>query len=149
MLCLLLFAPKLTTPSGSNWEIIANYVSKALTVVFLEVFAFFFLRNYRLIFSEIKYYQQKRNDLQGKVVALRIAIASYEGEAMIERAFDAFLSMPEDKPYTRDHTTESLEREKMLNENQGRVYDLLEKMIEKLGSASTADKRPTDVVETD
>jgi hypothetical protein len=147
VLGVLLFAPSFSPHSGGNWDIVAGYVSKALTVVFLEVFAFFFLRNYRLIFSEIKYYQQKRNDLQGKVVALRIAIASYDNDEMIERAFNAFLTMPEDKPYTRDHTTESLEREKMLNENQGRVYDLLEKAIDKLGSASTAEKKQADTAE--
>ncbi len=138
VLFVLLFVPSLNPHGEGNWDNVAGYISKALTVVFLEVFAFFFLRNYRLIFAEIKYYQQKRNDLQGKVVALRIAIASYDGDKMIERAFDAFLTMPEDKPFSKTKTTENIEQEKQFDHHQKRFYDLMEKMMDTLGGSKSA-----------
>ena len=135
VLAVLLFDPKEGSSDLSAANLITGYVSRIVTVVFLEIFAFFFLKNYRSIFSEIKYYQHERNVLQGKVVALRIAIAHHKGEGLIEKAFESFLNFGKEQVLSKEATTEALEREKLFQQREGKLYDLafkaLEEVIEK------------------
>ena len=53
-------------------------------VVFIEVFAYFFLTLYKSSLSEIKYYQNEITNLESKMVATRVALVFLDSSAQVE-----------------------------------------------------------------
>ena len=62
----------------NTWpSLLSHYIPRLSTVVFIEVFSFFFLRLYRNSLQEIRYYQDQLTDLARQ----RVALSSLEGAA--------------------------------------------------------------------
>jgi hypothetical protein len=62
--------------SAALWRDGLWYLPKLSFVLAVELFAYFFLRLYKVNLTEIKYFQNELTNLEGKYVALRFAIAS-------------------------------------------------------------------------
>lgn len=72
--------------SGSfdSWPaLLSHYIPRVTTVIFIEVFSFFFLRLYRKSLSEIKYYQNELTTLDAQHVALAAASQLDDTQARI------------------------------------------------------------------
>lgn len=63
-------APSLQEP----WQFVTYFVPRLTLVIFIEVFAYFFLRLYKASLSEIKYFQNELTNLEAKFVALFVAV---------------------------------------------------------------------------
>lgn len=61
--------------NGDLTALLWHYVPRLSVVVFIEVFAFFFLRLYRTSLNEIKYFQNELTNLDSKFVALDASVA--------------------------------------------------------------------------
>jgi hypothetical protein len=65
----------LTAPAFTNvTQILAHYIPRVSTVIFIEVFSFFFLRLYKATLAESKFYQIELLELTSLDVALQAAI---------------------------------------------------------------------------
>ena len=67
-----------------NWpQLLSHYIPRITTVVFVEIFAFFFLRLYKSSLIEIKYYQDELTTLASQHIAFEAAHAAGEDEAKL------------------------------------------------------------------
>jgi hypothetical protein len=67
-------------PAGENTvsAVISYYIPRISVVVFIEVFAFFFLRLYKIGLDDVKYYQNELTNVELKLRALSEALKSGE-----------------------------------------------------------------------
>jgi hypothetical protein len=63
------------------WRILAHYLPRFFTIVFIEIFAFFFLRLYKSGLSDIKYYQNELSNVELKLASLKAALAIDDAES--------------------------------------------------------------------
>ncbi|HEX8198577.1 MAG TPA: hypothetical protein VF571_20450 [Pyrinomonadaceae bacterium] len=62
-------------PSFDNTTaLLAHYIPRITTIIFVEVFAFFFLRLYKTGLSEIKYFQNELTNIQLQKIAIEAAL---------------------------------------------------------------------------
>ena len=67
---------------GENWRAyLPTYLLRLSVVVFIEIFAFFFLRLYRANLADIKYFQNEITNLEAKCLALEFAILSADAKS--------------------------------------------------------------------
>lgn len=60
-------------PPQELWSFLVHYLPRLTFVIFIELFAYFFLRLYRAGLEEIKYFQNELTNLESKHIALRAA----------------------------------------------------------------------------
>lgn len=71
------------SPNGTQWEkLLAYFIPKISTVVFVEVFSFFFLRLYKATLAEEKYYQNEITARTARQTALEAAFGTSDTVAM-------------------------------------------------------------------
>ena len=59
----------------SDWvRVLEYYIPRLSLVIFVEIFAYFFLRLYKSNLDDVKYYQNELINIDAKVLALRSAI---------------------------------------------------------------------------
>lgn len=64
-------------PSGQDpWLFTTHFLPRLTLVVFIEIFAYFFLRLYKSSLTEIKYFQNEMTNIEAKFIALYIALES-------------------------------------------------------------------------
>jgi len=72
-------------PKDLDWaQFGAHFIPRLTLVIFIEVFAYFFLRLYRTGLDEIKYYQNELTNLESKHIALVSAIEQKNPEVITE-----------------------------------------------------------------
>ncbi|HEX7241426.1 MAG TPA: hypothetical protein VF263_14210, partial [Longimicrobiaceae bacterium] len=65
----------------ADWKaVLPSYLLRLSVVVFIEVFAFFFLRMYRSNLQDIKYFQNELTSIEAKFIALEAALANGESD---------------------------------------------------------------------
>ena len=62
---------------------LGNTLLRISLTLFIEVFAYFFLRLYRDSLAEIKYFQNETTNIESKFLALRVALGSSDGQFMV------------------------------------------------------------------
>ena len=114
---------------GSDWRtLLPGYVLRLSLVVFIEIFAFFFLRMYQLNLQEIKYFQNELTSIEAKFIALEAAIA--EGDAESTRTLIAQLgSVERNQILQQGQSTVELERLRLENSTLKEVLGTLGKLI--------------------
>jgi hypothetical protein len=75
---LILNAPPFTTLTS----VLSHYIPRISTVVFIEVFSFFFLRLYKSTLAETKYYQNELTTLAALEIAMEAAVLSQDGKVL-------------------------------------------------------------------
>lgn len=106
-------------PSSTDTTFLRNLVlplaPRILLVIFIEIFAYFFLRLYRDGLSEIKYFQNELTNIQSKVLAVEMAFISGE-KASMPAAFSALSQTERNFILQKDQTTVELEKAKSESE---------------------------------
>lgn len=103
-------------PQNVNWtDLLPTYLLRLSLVVFVELFAFFFLRLYRHSLHEIKYFRNELTNVELRTLALESAIKSGNNEALAAILSD--LSRVERNfVLKKGESTTQLERAKLDNE---------------------------------
>jgi hypothetical protein len=69
----------------TDWKgTLSHYLPRISFVVFVEIFAYFFLRLYRVNLDDVKYYQNELSNLEFKALALRSGFAINDVKAIKE-----------------------------------------------------------------
>lgn len=89
-------------------------VPRVLLVVFIEVFAYFFLRLYKEGLSEAKYFQNEMTNVESRLIALNIAFRS-DKEQALEVILQALVNTERNFVLSKGQTTVELERAKFEN----------------------------------
>jgi len=114
----------------SSAHVLSYYVPRISFVVFIEVFAYFFLRLYKANLSDIKFYQNELTTMESKAVALKSALM--EGKADALAGILKQLSTTERNfILKKGDTTVELERERI---DAARALDVARHFREVIGS---------------
>ncbi len=71
-----------TAPFADIASLLSHYVPRITTVVFIEVFSFFFLRLYKSSLAEVQYYQNELTTLASQQIAIEAAHAGADTQTM-------------------------------------------------------------------
>jgi len=95
-------------PLGSI-EYLINFTPRLSLVVFVEVFAYFFLRLYKAGLSEIKYFQNELTNLESKHVALMAALRSQDSN-MMNKVIEAIAATERNQIIEKGQTTVEIQK---------------------------------------
>ncbi len=101
------------TESNSKFlkNLLLPLIPRVMLVIFVEVFAYFFLRLYKAGLAEIKYFQNELTNIESKLVALEFAFVT-ENEAAITSVIDSLASTERNSVLEKNQTTVELEKAK-------------------------------------
>lgn len=68
------FSATTSTAPSDPWLFAVQYIPKLLLVLFIELFAYFFLRLYKITINETKYFQNELTNIESKALALLVAL---------------------------------------------------------------------------
>ncbi|MBY5873740.1 hypothetical protein HFN53_17115 [Rhizobium leguminosarum] len=114
-------------------QVVVRFLTKLSLVVFMQVFAYFFLRLYRYSLFEIKYFQNELTNIEQKYIALNVAMQSGNKDAVAKIA--AELSKAERNfILKKGESTVGLQREEIEARYEAAVASKAEDLLDKLGS---------------
>jgi len=118
----------------------AIYFGTRLTlVVFIEIFAYFFLKLYRYSLFEIKYFQNEVTNARFKIVALEACLR--EGsKQIVEKLCFELVKTERNFILKKGETTLSLRREEIEQMNDSTVTKLIERVLGARESSETSRK---------
>jgi hypothetical protein len=120
-----------TTSFDTGMSMLSYYVPRISFVVFIEVFAYFFLRLYKANLGDIKFYQNELTTVESKALALKSALAEGKSDALT--AILKQLSTTERNfVLKKGETTVELERERI---ESARALEAVRSLRHVLGSA--------------
>ncbi len=101
-------------------DFLSFFTPRISTVIFVEIFSFFFLKLYRNNLTEIKYFQNEITNLNFKIASLKTAIKTQNKEA-IDKVISVFSITERNFILKKDETTEKLESQK-IESNESSKY---------------------------
>ncbi|MGL6459671.1 hypothetical protein HQ395_13660 [Aeromonas hydrophila] len=118
----------------SNSQFIKNLIlplaPRVMLVIFIEVFAYFFLRLYKNGLSEIKYFQNELTNVESKMVALELAHLSKNSEA-VSRVIASLVETERNFILQRGETTVELEKAKSESEMMRSLVNAIPNLFKK------------------
>ncbi|MFA6137014.1 MAG: hypothetical protein WC667_02895 [Sulfurimonas sp.] len=93
------------------WNVILPFIPRFTLVVFIEIFAYFFLRLYKENQSEIKYFQNELTNIESKSFAFEAAYITKSDEA-IKETISVLANTERNYVFKKGETTIELERAK-------------------------------------
>ncbi|WP_277757991.1 hypothetical protein [Pseudomonas sp. A34-9] len=111
-------------------NLILPIVPRVLLVLFVEVFAYFFLRLYRNGLSEIKYFQNELTNVESKLAAIEFAYVT-KNQAALKTAIEALSRTERNFVLEKGQTTVELEKAKSDSELTRNIVRTIPKMFER------------------
>lgn len=105
-------------------QILSHYIPRISLVIFIEIFAFFFLKLYKSNLFEIKYFNNEKTNIDFKVFSLKTAIY-YEDTEMIKSCISNFIETERNFIIKKDESTIDLEKHKYDNLSNTDLKDML------------------------
>jgi hypothetical protein len=113
---------------------VSVFLPRLSLVLFIEVFAWFFLQTYRSTLAEIRYFQNELTNLESKAIALE-ASALAGTTAGLEAVIALIAATERNRVLERDQTTVELEGAKLSDE---RVSELLRELLAAIAARGDA-----------
>lgn len=99
--------------SSDDWKLIlAHYLPRISLVILIEVFAFFFLKIYKVNLSDIKFFSNERTNMEQKILSLKIAILAQD-KKMIRVVIRELAKTERNFTLKKGETTIDIEKEKV------------------------------------
>ncbi|WP_074406624.1 hypothetical protein [Aquimarina megaterium] len=112
-------------------KFLMDFLPRLSFVIFIEFFAFFFLKLYKSNLEDIKYYNNEKTNIDFKLIALKNA-EKLEDKILISDVVKNFISVDRNFKLDKDQSTIQLEKMKLDNEQNLQLSNLLAKAIDKL-----------------
>jgi len=117
-------------PTDDAWLFACHFLPRLTLVVFIEVFAYFFLSLYKSSLSEIKYFQNEMTNLEAKSIALETSLTVLDKEAC-NKVVQELAKTERNRILLKGQTTIDIERSKIsqdvVSEFVVQVLDILRK----------------------
>ena len=111
-------------------DFVESFVPRLSLVIFIEIFAYFFLRLYKDTLSEIKYFQNEITNIESKYLAVAISISS-QSENGIIHSIDSLLSTERNHILNKGQTTVEIEKARTEQQLTDSVLDKLSSVFNK------------------
>ncbi|SHM13503.1 hypothetical protein [Mucilaginibacter sp. OK098] len=120
------FTTKLTTLTLII--VLAHYIPRISIVVFVEIFAFFFLKIYKTNLSDIKYFHNELTNIEMKLASIKSAFVT-NNETIIQFTVQELAKTERNFILKKDESTIELEKEKIDNFNNKNIADALKELV--------------------
>lgn len=108
-------------------QLLSHYIPRISLVIFIEIFAFFFLKLYKATLEDIKYFNNEKTNIEVRLIAFKAAL--HEGDKdLIKLAVGDLIKTERNFKLSKGEST--VELEKLKSEKNKDI--LLERLIEKL-----------------
>jgi hypothetical protein len=111
-------------------NLLSHYIPRISLVIFVEIFAFFFLKLYKSNLQEIKYFNNEKTNVDFKLITLKTALFQEDLE-MIKICLTELIKTERNFVLKKDESTVELEKNKHDNDNNKIWAELVEKLIQK------------------
>ncbi len=111
-------------------ELFLSFAPRIMLVIFIEMFAYFFLRLYKQGLSEIKYFQNELTNIESKIIALEVCYLNDDNQAMTT-VIDALSNTERNFVLEKDQTTIEIEKSKLDTETTKGLMSMLQNLIKK------------------
>ena len=95
-----------------HWRYMVHFVLRFSFAIFIETFAYFFLRLYRNSLDDIKYYQNEITNIEARWGAMRVARDTND-KALMKIALEGLSKTERDAVLKKGETTIGLERDRL------------------------------------
>ncbi|MRG49024.1 hypothetical protein GFS24_28200 [Chitinophaga sp. SYP-B3965] len=109
-------------------SLLSHYIPRISLVVFIEIFAFFFLKLYRANLQEIKYFNNEKTNIDFKLISLKTALYQ-EDQAMITLCLTELIKTERNFVLRKDESTVELEKMKAGQNSNQMLANLFEKLL--------------------
>lgn len=111
-------------------SLLSHYIPRVSLVIFVEIFAFFFLRLYKANLNEIKYFNNEKTNIDMKLMALKTALYQEDAES-IKVCLSELIKTERNFVLKKDESTVEIEKWKSENDNNKIVTNLLSGLLSK------------------
>lgn len=93
-------------------SLLSHYIPRITIVIFVEIFAFFFLKMYRNNLVDIKYFHNEKTNIELKIISLKTAIIN-DSEAILSLCIQELIKTERNFVLNKNQSTIDLEKEKI------------------------------------
>ncbi|OCY50362.1 hypothetical protein [Acinetobacter pittii] len=111
-------------------EMVINTFPKAIFVLLIEVFAYFFLKLYKQSLDDIKYYQNELTNIESKNLAVYIAKQS-NNHKLLTLCVEEFLGTERNFILEKDQSTIEIEKERISSNNTNNTLQVVKDIFKK------------------
>lgn len=111
-----------------------HYISRLTLIVFIELFAYFFLRLYKAMLEDIKYYQNEITNVQSKKIALITSLLC-DDNTLIKEIVQQVVSTERNFILNKNETTTELEKLRIEKQSTDNIGQVAKAIIENLRSS--------------
>ena len=116
-------------PEFSNIEnIVSTLIPRISLVIFIEIFAFFFLKMYKSNLSDIKYYHNETTNCEFKILALKTTFVK-NAETEIPKIIDRFTAVERNFILKKGESTVEIEKDKLDKNTNNKLINLIKELI--------------------
>lgn len=112
-------------------KLLSHYLPRLSLVVFIEIFAFFFLKLYKANLQDIKYFNNEKTNIDFKIISLKTAIQQ-ENQDLIKLSVEELIKTERNFKLGKDESTVELQKLKNYNENNKLLSQIIGKLTDKL-----------------
>ena len=110
-----------------------NFAPRLSLVIFIEVFAYFFLRLYKTTLTEIKHFRNEVTSMEAKFLALIVATENQSAEHL-SKVIECLSQTERNFILNKDQTTIDLERSRMDHQERTNLWEKLGEIVKKKDS---------------
>ncbi len=110
--------PQSTSPNNDISIKLIEYLPRFGALFFIEFIAFFFLRQYRIMLEEYRYYESIKRFRQDNYSLIKIIEKYYDKPEILKPIIDKITQPFAANKLSKDETTELLETKKIINQEQ-------------------------------
>lgn len=108
-------------------KLLTHYLPRLSLIIFIEIFAFFFLKLYKATLSDIKYFNNEKTNIDFKLISLKTALNNGDDE-MIKSMLQELIKTERNFKLSKDESTVELEKIKNDTNHNQILVDLIEKV---------------------
>jgi hypothetical protein len=112
-------------------EIFAHYLPRLSLIIFIEIFAFFFLKLYKTTLIDIKYFNNEKTNIDFKLISLKSALES-EDKDLIKLVIEKLVNTERNFKLNKGESTVELEKLRTDNKTNRILSQLIEKINDKI-----------------
>lgn len=123
------FVFKISDAGDQSTGLLITFVPRLSLVLFIEVFAYFFLRLYKASLSEIKYFQNELTNIESKAIALHTS-ATLGSPNAVQGVIEMLARTERNNILEKGQTTVELEHAKL---KDGNLSTLMKELLSSIG----------------
>lgn len=116
--------------ADNPWALASHFGPRLALALFLQVFAYFFLKLYKSSLSEIKYFQNELTNIEAKQLAVNAALRGTGAESLKD-VVSSFLATERNHILGKDQTTVELEKARLDKDQKSEIIKYVTELFQK------------------